>query len=100
MTRYLSSLAAAIILTATCACAAFAAEEAWRGVDETVVQKYASEHGRGATGSLINIEGDALLFAFLVAGTVGGFVMGYYYRDVVSGKKEVSHCGKGARDAG
>lgn len=100
MKRYLYSLAAAIILTTSCACSALAAEEAWRGVDEAVVEKYAAEHGRGGTGSLIDIEGDALLFAFLVAGVVGGFVMGYYYRDVVSGKKEVSHCGKGARDAG
>jgi len=60
---------------------AYAAEEKWPGVDDTVVGKYASEHGRSAKPGIIDLEGDALLFAFLIAGVAGGFTMGYYYRD-------------------
>ena len=60
---------------------AHAAEEKWQGVDETVVEKYAREHGRPPITHLIEPEGDALLFAFLVAGAVGGFMAGYFYRE-------------------
>jgi hypothetical protein len=67
---------------------AYAAEEKWPGVDDTVVGKYASEHGRPAKPGFIDLEGDALLFAFLIAGAVGGFTMGYYYRDFTT-KKDV-----------
>ncbi len=65
---------------------AHAADEPWPGVDKTVVEKYAAEHGRPARPGLINIEGDALLLAFLLAGAAGGFVAGYYYRDLFSVK--------------
>lgn len=65
---------------------AYAAEEKWQGVDETVVGKYAKEHGRPAKPGIIDLEGDALLFAFLIAGVAGGFTLGYYYRDFM-GKK-------------
>lgn len=50
----------------------------WAGVDEAVVGKVAAEAGRHASAPLI--EGDLLLFAFLVAGIIGGFVLGYYFR--------------------
>jgi hypothetical protein len=50
----------------------------WSGVDETVVGKFAAEAGRHARAPLV--EGDLLLFAFLLAGIVGGFVLGYYFR--------------------
>ncbi|MBI5190625.1 MAG: cobalt ABC transporter permease [Nitrospirae bacterium] len=63
---------------------AHAAEEKWPGVDEAVVGKYAEEHGRPAKPSLLELEGDTLLFAFLVAGAAGGFVLGYYYREFIS----------------
>ncbi len=57
------------------------AAEKWPGVDESVVEKYAKEHGREAHKPLINTDqGDLLLFVFLIAGTVGGFVAGYYWR--------------------
>lgn len=57
------------------------AAEKWQGVDESVVEKYAKEHGREAVKPLINTDqGDLLLFAFLIAGTVGGFAAGYYWR--------------------
>jgi hypothetical protein len=50
----------------------------WAGVDEAVVGKVAAAAGRHAAAPLI--EGDLLLFTFLVAGIVGGFVIGYYFR--------------------
>ncbi len=70
--------------------AAYAAEEKWQGVDETVVEKYSVEHGRPAKTHLIEPEGDALLFAFLVAGAAGGFIMGYFYRDFMSKNRDRS----------
>jgi len=60
--------------------AVFAADK-WGGVDESVVEKYAKEHGREAREPLINTDqGDLLLFVFLLAGAVGGFAAGYYWR--------------------
>jgi cobalt/nickel transport protein len=59
----------------------------WTGVDEAVVEKIASEHGREAQKPLIDLgEGDILLFAFLCAGAVGGFAAGYYWRKLVAEK--------------
>jgi cobalt/nickel transport protein len=59
----------------------------WPGVDEAVVEKIASEHGREAKRPLIDPgEGDILLFAFLAAGAVGGFTAGYYWRMLVAEK--------------
>ncbi len=60
---------------------ATSAAEKWSGVDESVVEKYAKEQGREAHKPLINTDqGDLLLFVFLLAGTAGGFVAGYYWR--------------------
>jgi cell division protein FtsL len=60
--------------------AAFASEK-WPGVDESVVEKYAKEHGREASEPFINTDqGDLLLFVFLLAGAVGGFAAGYSWR--------------------
>ncbi len=57
------------------------AAEKWPGVDESVVEKYAKEHGREAHEPLINTDqGDLLLFVFLLAGALGGFVAGYSWR--------------------
>lgn len=71
------------------------AAEKWQGVDESVVEKYAREHGRQAHEPLINTDqGDLLLFVFLLAGSVGGFAAGYYWRILMvekgkkSGKEE------------
>ena len=62
-----------------------AAEEKWSGVDETVVEKFAEEAGRPARDPYLNVgEGDLLLFAFLLGGALGGFVAGYYYRELFS----------------
>ena len=58
---------------------AFSAD--WAGVDETVVEKFAEEAGRSPRAPYINTDqGDLLLFVFLLAGAVGGFIGGYYFR--------------------
>ena len=55
----------------------------WTGVDETVIGKFAHEAKRQASAPLIDIEkGDLALFAFLVAGVAGGFLGGYYFREL------------------
>jgi hypothetical protein len=65
------------------------AVEKWQGVDESVVQKIAKEHGREAREPFINTDqGDLLLFVFLLAGTVGGFAAGYYWRILMVEKAE------------
>ncbi len=69
-----------LFLLFTIHCSLVTAAE-WSGVDESVIEKYAKEHGREAVAPLINTDqGDLLLFVFLIAGTVGGFAAGYYWR--------------------
>ena len=59
----------------------------WTGVDEAVVEKIAKEHGREAKKPFIDLgEGDLQLFVFLLAGAVGGFAAGYYWRKLVGEK--------------
>lgn len=78
MRRMMTSLLLAVMLAG----AATAEEKAtWPGVDETVVEKVAQQHGRPARDPLINTDqGDLLLFLFLLAGAAGGFAAGYYWR--------------------
>jgi ABC-type cobalt transport system substrate-binding protein len=65
------------------------APRSWTGVDEVVVEKIAKEHGREARKPLIDPgNGDLLLFAFLIAGAVGGFAAGYYWRMLVEKKHQ------------
>lgn len=66
------------------------AAEKWPGVDESIVEKIAKEHGREAREPFINTDqGDLLLFVFLIAGAVGGFAAGYYWRKLTEpGRKE------------
>ncbi len=66
------------------AAAAAAAAERWPGVDETVVERVAVAAGQTPWTVPFAPEGDALIFAFLVAGLVGGFVLGYAYRALFS----------------
>jgi len=55
----------------------------WVGVDKTVIEKHAAAAGREPRPPLINTDqGDLLLFMFLLAGTAGGFVGGYYFREL------------------
>jgi len=57
------------------------AENKWAGVDKNVVEKISMEHGRAAWTPFINTDqGDLLLFVFLLAGVMGGFVLGYNWR--------------------
>jgi ABC-type cobalt transport system substrate-binding protein len=59
------------------------ADSKWPGVDDAVVKKFAEDAGRPAREPYLNFgEGDVQLFLFLIAGTVGGFIAGYYYRDL------------------
>lgn len=56
-------------------------QEEWSGVDEAVVEKVAIEAGRPPKDPLINTDkGDLLLFLFLCAGAIGGFLGGYCFR--------------------
>lgn len=58
-------------------------EAEWAGVDESVVERVAEEAGRSAREPFINTDqGDLLLFVFLLAGAAGGFVGGYYFREL------------------
>ena len=60
----------------------------WTGVDEAVIEKIAKEQGREPKEPLINMEqGDLPLFIFLVAGAVGGFAAGYYWRVLIAEKR-------------
>ncbi|RJQ15044.1 MAG: cobalt ABC transporter permease [Nitrospiraceae bacterium] len=70
----------AVLLLVTCHSSLVTAAE-WSGVDESVVEKYAKDHGREAKEPLINTDqGDLLLFMFLIGGVIGGFAAGYYWR--------------------
>lgn len=69
----------------------FAADKAekWEGVDKAVVEKIAKEQGREASAPLIDTEqGDLMLFLFLSAGAVGGFLAGYSYRALTERKSD------------
>lgn len=68
------------------------AQNKWTGVDENVVEKIAEEHGRPAWTPFINTDqGDLLLFVFLLAGTFGGFILGYNFRRLFSEKDDLKN---------
>lgn len=85
----------AFVVICLCIAAGFMAllmtkDTPWSGVDETVVEKFAHEAGRTARDPYINTDqGDILLFVFLLAGVAGGFVMGYYFRDLFADKRVI-----------
>ncbi len=61
----------------------------FKGVDETVIEKFAEDAGREVKRPLIDTgRGDLLLMLFLIAGACGGFVCGYYYRVLFCEKKQ------------
>jgi len=77
----------ATLLLLACLLGAQAAEttpaERWSGVDETVVRRIATDSGRPPHEPLINTDqGDLLLFLFLSAGAIGGFVAGWSARSL------------------
>jgi hypothetical protein len=60
----------------------------WEGVDKTVVARVATEAGRPPRDPYINTDqGDLLLFLFLLAGAVGGFIVGYAFRSLFPPRK-------------
>jgi cobalt/nickel transport protein len=53
----------------------------WPGVDEAVIGSIAERAGRPETEPLLSwVQGDLLLFMFLCAGLIAGFVLGYFAR--------------------
>jgi len=61
----------------------------WEGVDKSVVERVAAEHGKEASAPLVNTDrGDLLLFVFLMAGAVAGFIAGYSYRMITAEKRK------------
>jgi hypothetical protein len=81
--------AAILWMSIVCSMPSAVAAEKWHGVDESVVEKFAKEQGRGARAPFINTDqGDLLLFVFLLAGTIGGFAAGYYWRILMVEKAE------------
>jgi len=67
----------------------------WSGVDEAVIEKVAREQGREAGEPLIDMEqGDVGLFLFLIAGALGGFAAGYYWRSLLAEKAQPLDAGK------
>jgi hypothetical protein len=85
------SILLSILVFACMGNAALCVAEKWPGIDEAVVNKIAREHGRAERPSLFPAaEGDLQLFMFLLAGTVGGFAAGYYWRVLIEGKNKFS----------
>jgi len=84
----IKAVAASLLVGAALMAAAPPAQAAkWTGVDEAVIEKVARDHGREAKEPFIDVEqGDLLLFLFLVAGAVGGFAAGYYWRILMTEK--------------
>lgn len=83
----ISAAACQYLLCDLCPPAFGAESEKWQGVDESVVNRIAKEHGREARDPYINTDqGDLLLFVFLLAGTVGGFAAGYSWRKLMAEK--------------
>ncbi len=93
--RKIASWTVFLLLSTLCLVPFAFCQSNWKGIDEAVVEKIASEQGREARKPLIDPgEGDLLLFAFLCAGAVGGFAAGYYWRKLVSEKPGGhKHCG-------
>jgi len=64
-------------------------EHKWAGVDESVVEKFATEANRPPMEPLINIErGDLPLLMFLLAGAAGGFIAGYHFRGLFHNERK------------
>ncbi len=56
-------------------------DEKWTGIDVSIVGKYAEKYGHPPRKPYINTDqGDLLLFAFTVAGLIGGIIIGYNIR--------------------
>jgi ABC-type cobalt transport system substrate-binding protein len=91
MINMLRSIVVSIVLLGSVGSVSVHAAEKWPGIDEAVVNKIAREHGREEKPSLLlSAEGDLQLFLFLLAGALGGFVAGYYWRVLLEGRNKRS----------
>ena len=78
-----------VLIASTCYAVPAYAKEKWSGVDEVVIGKFAEKMGKTPSDPLINTDqGDILLSMFLLFGAIGGFVAGYYYRELFPKKKD------------
>ncbi len=83
MNRIIAVCGGVVLLALLAGFALSRTEADWAGIDEGVVEKFAEEAGRPARDPFINTDkGDLLLFVFLVGGAAGGFVGGYYFREL------------------
>jgi len=83
--RFIIAIITILVITAGSAALAkdVKTKRKWVGVDETVVQAFAAEAGMPARAPYINTnQGDLLLFLFLISGFIGGFAMGYFYKQL------------------
>ncbi len=91
--KRLCTLLIIAVLAATplwCRRPAHAADADWQGVDDRF-EEIAKSAGHPAREPYINlVQGDLGLFMFLVAGTVGGFIAGYTYRNLFPPKKTLT----------
>jgi ABC-type cobalt transport system substrate-binding protein len=97
--RLILAVVIAPLVVVACLLAVHFTPGQWSGVDETVIEKFAEQAGRSAQRPLIDTDqGDLLLFVFLLAGTVGGFVLGYTFRGLFAPAKTAPE-GSNAPDA-
>lgn len=83
--------AAVVTLCTLAVCAAWAflvrghaSTGQWPGVDEAVIGRFVAESGSRSPPLFEWIRGDLLLFAFLVAGLLAGFVLGFFARPALA----------------
>ncbi len=82
----LSKVFLALLVIAGLSIVAYA--KGYVGVDDKVIGKFAADAGKEPSPSLLSLEGDLGLFVFLIAGAVGGFACGYFYRSLSSKKED------------
>jgi len=90
----------AVALLATIVLSAMHTDSVWDGVDVAVVGKYATDLGREPWTPFINVQGDLQLFVFTVAGLIGGFVIGYYWRAMFGSSSTSGRESDGSRGEG
>lgn len=64
-----------------------AATGEWAGVDEAVIGRFVDASGQRSPPLFEWVRGDVLLFAFLMAGLLAGFVLGFFARSAL-GREE------------